>query len=481
MKPSSRLGLLTRRRTTVASAGTPSAARAAHRQFDELHIASGIHGGVTTAMAQGDDASPTRIGHAEDNDIVLIDAGVSDHHAELRHQQGRWEILAHAPATGGDGKCFPLGEWIALTGAVRLGPVWLAILPAGKATPDWHDWQARAALHDDPDMAADAAEDDTGRAGGNAAIIAAASTAAPSGLRSGRPRLSMLTRMLLILPASCTLLAPRAMAPAHPQQRTVQAVPEPPRPIDAALQVILRQPQWSALQAGRRSDGVVEIRGWLPDRTAYENLAEQLARITPRPALAILTADEVLASVRAMLDESAPMLGVSIANDTATLAGAADSKEQVDAAMARIQHALPALQLRRGQVDLPDTMVQHLQAALKAAGLTQARAHWDGRKILVDGTVPAQKEAALSAVLASFDQRYDNRVPFAAKGVGLPTTAAPALPFPIRAVVGGDNPYLMVGDGTIIAPGGVYRGWHLKAIEPGQIVFDSPRSLMVQR
>lgn len=55
-----------------------------------LHIDSGVHAGAQLRLRQ----SPLRIGSGADNDIVLHDAGVRPHHAELCRVDGRWSLVA---------------------------------------------------------------------------------------------------------------------------------------------------------------------------------------------------------------------------------------------------------------------------------------------------------------------------------------------------------------------------------------------------
>ena len=59
-------------------------------------------------------------------------------------------------------------------------------------------------------------------------------------------------------------------------------------------------------------------------------------------------------------------------------------------------------------------------------------------------------------------------------------SAAP-LPFRIRGVVGGAVPYVVLGDGSKLQPGGRRDGWRLVAVESDRLVFDGPRSLVVLR
>lgn len=49
-----------------------------------------VTAGVASRTFTGD---VVRIGRANDNDVVVLDASVSRHHAELRHDGERWELV----------------------------------------------------------------------------------------------------------------------------------------------------------------------------------------------------------------------------------------------------------------------------------------------------------------------------------------------------------------------------------------------------
>ncbi|WP_153075625.1 hypothetical protein [Paraburkholderia bonniea] len=258
------------------------------------------------------------------------------------------------------------------------------------------------------------------------------------------------------------------------------------RPINPQLAAILAQPHWSSLHVSRRADGVELVSGSLPDRASYDALAAQLARVVPRPALNVLTGDDVRDIVRSTLDDYAPTLNLDIDNKRhIKLSGAAISAQQVDLVLGRLRHALPDYYVTTGQIDYPADIVRRTRADLAAAGLRQAEVQWDGQRIVVSGDFSAEQENSLDGALHVLDERYRSRIPFTAHiahaGADAATASDNSLPFTIRSVIGGTNPYLMISDGTIVSPGGSYRGWHLKAIEADRILFDSPRLLMVQR
>ncbi len=53
--------------------------------------------------------------------------------------------------------------------------------------------------------------------------------------------------------------------------------------------------------------------------------------------------------------------------------------------------------------------------------------------------------------------------------------------FAIRSVVGGNAPYIVLEDGTMLTPGGTYAGWRLKDVDATNLTFDAPQLLVVKR
>ena len=59
--------------------------------------------------------------------------------------------------------------------------------------------------------------------------------------------------------------------------------------------------------------------------------------------------------------------------------------------------------------------------------------------------------------------------------------AADSVPFVIRSVVGGPQPFIVLEDGSKLLVGGVYRKYRLVAVENTRIIFEGPRSAIVTR
>ncbi|WZB66636.1 hypothetical protein WJ971_00645 [Achromobacter xylosoxidans] len=55
------------------------------------------------------------------------------------------------------------------------------------------------------------------------------------------------------------------------------------------------------------------------------------------------------------------------------------------------------------------------------------------------------------------------------------------MPFVIRSVVGGAQPFVVLEDGSKLLVGGVYRKYRLVAVENTRIIFEGPRTAIVTR
>ena len=65
-----------------------------------LHIGTGKRAGSVVTLRLGQGASEWTIGKAAERDIQLTDEGVSDFHAKIVHQAGRWKIVDQLSTNG---------------------------------------------------------------------------------------------------------------------------------------------------------------------------------------------------------------------------------------------------------------------------------------------------------------------------------------------------------------------------------------------
>ena len=57
----------------------------------------------------------------------------------------------------------------------------------------------------------------------------------------------------------------------------------------------------------------------------------------------------------------------------------------------------------------------------------------------------------------------------------------PELPFAIRSVVSGPQPYVVLPDGGKILLGGSHHGFRLVSVEPGRVIFEGNDNVVLPR
>ena len=133
-----------------------------------------------------------------------------------------------------------------------------------------------------------------------------------------------------------------------------------------------------------------------------------------------------------------------------------------------------------------------VRAWLHMAGFVGAEVHWDGEQMAIALDIGSQERARLESLLVRpatplsgipfvlRAREVTGRAVAATSALPVHASAAP-LPFRIRGVVGGVVPYVVLGDGAKLQPGGRRDGWRLVAVESDRLVFDGPRALVVLR
>ncbi|SFF95503.1 type III secretion protein D [Duganella sp. CF458] len=93
----------------------------------ELRILSGLHRGASLPLG----GERYVIGASDDADVVLLDPGVADRHATLRHDGERWLLAALEGSVRGAASDAELEEYLLAPGdSARIGAVWVGIADA---------------------------------------------------------------------------------------------------------------------------------------------------------------------------------------------------------------------------------------------------------------------------------------------------------------------------------------------------------------
>lgn len=240
-------------------------------------------------------------------------------------------------------------------------------------------------------------------------------------------------------------------------------------------------------------EGGARVSGWVADIAHLDRLADGLAEIRPVPALSVRTASDLIDDLVDAGGADAPalrfeLLGEGRVRALGLVAALAERDKVLTLVRARVP---PGIEIVDG-LRVASEQGGAVRAWLHMAGFVGAEVHWDGEQMAIALDIGSQERARLESLLARPATPLSG-IPFVLRAREVPgravaaTSALPVhasaapLPFRIRGVVGGVVPYVVLGDGAKLQPGGRRDGWRLVAVESDRLVFDGPRALVVLR
>lgn len=436
----------------------------------ELRILDGIHAGARVPLLPRSRAS---IGASPECDVVLSDPGIEAVHARLQlgavdeHWMLTLErdgVVLHASA--------------ARNQPVDLGP--LRITVAEEDDP----WQVDDAIV--PAPLAPAEGDALGAV--PAQDEAGARPTAPA-RRRRRPSPLMIAGVGALLMggvgAFMAVARPAISEPPPLQSPAVAGASTDVARVRAAL-AAAHLP--ATLQVKQDSaGGSVVVEGLLKDAATVDAVTTQMSTLAPPPLVRVGTLDQVTAALHDTPDELPAGVTLELADDGAVvLHGVVSRPSAGDDLTARIARQLPAPDIPvRNELRGPRDLADKFLAQARDAGF-RIEGHFDEDRLELHGRVPHADIAHWEQWLAEFVHRNGDLLKFEVQ-VGdlsptLPSVQQPHLPFVISSVVGGAMPYLVLGDGTRLMPGGEAHGYRLAAINAESLVFDTgDRSVNVTR
>lgn len=476
----------------------------------ELRVLSGRHAGARVPVSGGES-----IGGGDLCDLVLTDMGMGeDIVAWLWLHAGLWRLSAEKPSA----QELPAeGDSHALGSVAYLGDVALTVC---QPESPWQQAQAQRAIAkaSQPATASEGAEADavqTAQADAQDVVVrsplrAAASAepkasaaSAPSANSAGKRvpvwwfiALALLALLITVLwnvlrgagpaPVPTALQQPAIDAKAQQQlvseaQRLIQGVSPTPK--------LLVEPL---------ADGRIRVAGWVANVAQLDQLAERLAVLRPLPQLAVRNAadlrDELLEAARtAGVRQAAFELG---ADGQLQMQGLVTDSAAREHALQAVRALMPKSLLVSDGLRMAATQGEALRLWLEKAGFPGARAEWRDGRMRLSLPLDPRERPRLENLLARSDnpladlpftlQVQELAVSESSRAVGAPVqrlihvSAAP-LPFKVRSVVGGGNPYVVIGDGTVLQVGGQRGGWRLESVEPDRLTFAGPRTLVLAR
>lgn len=450
----------------------------------ELRVLSGMHRHASALVTQG-----TLIGADADCDIVLADPGIPPRVARVHIGADTWMLVPEDGESPGTPR--------QPNQPVQLGSIWLTLadtdapwIDAPTPTPA-PPLDADLLLETSSPGEASAGPDletvhDGPAASGLATSTAAglvASSAAPV-QRKNREALYVyggtVAMLLLSVAGVIFLLQPPPSVPAgaDPMRASIE------KSLPTIMEILEKQGLTSRLTVGRRPDQTIVISGWLRTAAEQEQLATALSAVWPMPALRVNNEAELVAAALNVLKAypvryDASYLGDGVLNIRGISADAAQRAQASDA----VRTALPGLKLNMQDVELVDDVSQKFADAAKQAGLEDVQMKWNGEKLEISAPEDPKEIGRLQLVIDTFNAgnfRVATLLP-AAPAQPARRAIATTVPFTIRSVMGGAQPFIVVEDGTKLVPGGVYRKYRLVSVENGKVTFDGPTYAVVSR
>ena len=443
----------------------------------ELRITTGVHTGARIALQAPDDPAASlsvSIGPGLDHDVVLSDAPGS---AQLRHEGGLWRWVERdltAELGSGSG-----GRW----GGLQLtlsppGAAWgvPSRLLFDRSNPQPASATANAAAPEPAGAAAESVEpgaserssastsEETPAASAHGDAQPAQSTPpadADATARAGRRRWVALAAGLALLAVfvGVILSAGGGSKPPAPlvTASTPLATPEQPaRRVDLkALQQALEQAGLAnRVRASSLADGRVRLTGVVLDDDEIDRMIGSVRKVTSRIVQGVLTQPEFVRRVAELQTEiPQPVRMRAIPVGRLLLIDA--EREGID---------LPALR---------DWLARNLPEALEVRAIERARL------AEVEAPPPSPEQAQGAPAQASVPAPAAPAIAI----FELPALPADEPPFPevpeIRLVIGGSNPYVVLGSGEKWMPGGRVGGWFLAGVEAQAIILEDIRGRRV--
>lgn len=439
----------------------------------ELRVLSGLHRDARCQVADG-----AVLGADPACDIVLADDGVGPRAARVRIGEGGWDLaLDDAAPNPQPGTPF--------NRPVPLGPVWITVARRGDPwtnAPDAaNDALARAAV--EPAAAPEATP----------AVAPAPSDEdrqlerrLPLPPAQGRRRkrdswpmaLGLGAVVLTIVVAIVLTLMPQSTASRAPQVDPRLAAAE--KSVGQISAVFERMGLTSRLHVSMARDGVVTVSGWVRNAAEQDAVASALSQIWPMPAMRISNEDEVVRTARAALRAFNVRYEPRYEGDgRLNVVGIASSARERASALDALRAQLPGMTVLGNAIALTQQLSDTLSSQLVDAGLSGVTLAWKPDHLeIAAGALDDDQQARLQDVLNEFNQNHLGVARLAAASA---SPAADSVPFVIRSVVGGPQPFIVLEDGSKLLVGGVYRKYRLVSVENTRIIFEGPRAAIVTR
>lgn len=436
----------------------------------ELRVLSGLHRDARCQVADG-----SVLGADPACDIVLADDGMGPRAARIRIGEAGWDLTlddatpARQPGT-------PFNR------PVPLGPVWITVARRGDPwthAPDAaNDAEAPApepAAPPTPTATADNADEER-------QLERRLPLPPAPGRRRKRDSWPVLLGLGAVVLTICVAIFLALMPPS-----TASRAPRIDPRLAAAEQsvgqisaVFERMGLTSRLHVSMARDGMVTVSGWVRNAAEQDAVAAALSQIWPMPAMRISNEDEVVRTARGALRAFNVRYEPRYEGDgRLAVAGVASSARERASALDALRAQLPGMTVLGNDIALTQQLSDTLSSQLVDAGLSGVTLTWKPDHLeIAAGALDDDQQARLADVLDDFNKRH---LGVARLATASAAPAADSVPFVIRSVVGGPQPFVVLEDGSKLLVGGVYRKYRLVAVENTRIIFEGPRTAIVTR
>ena len=417
------------------------------------------------------------IGSDENDDIVLSDAGIAPHAALVRLTESGWQLDIEGSADES-----ALRAW---SEPAALGQAWITVASSDAPWIELPDGESPSPVEDAgeagqapiPAQGASTARkmsflgmresvEMLGNAAAGAVPARRPSSVVLAGIVAvGAVAFIALLLVLFIVPSGTAKQGPRIT----PAQVLVQ--------VNAVLD---RLGLKNSLQVRMSPNGGATVTGWVRNGAERDTLAQALSQIWPMPGMQISVESEAIATAQAALKSFAVTYDVEYqGNGQLTVKGIAANATERAVALDAVRAHVPGMKIIGTGIRLAEDVSSKLANTFVNAGLTDIKLAWkDDRLTIQPPSLDDADEDRLVGLVAEFNKLNWNVAQLQRAD---PTVVANSVPFTIRSVIGGRQPFVVLADGSKLLIGGSYKKYRLVAVEDTHIIFDGVRRAVVPR
>lgn len=432
----------------------------------ELRVLAGRHRDARCAIHDG-----ATVGSDSSCDVVLSDDGIDPRAARIHLTADGWSLnddvsSSQTPATTTWNEAQPLGQ------------AWITV--ASEDAP-WVSPDATAPAHDADESSSSAnnlpASEKTSRATSWQSAGGTPTTTAEKKLGLGWPTLLVLGAVTLLVLSAIALVAVSTGTFSSKGTTSKTMAEQSLGKISAALE---RLGLSSTVHVALTKAGTVTVSGWVRDKAQYEALAAAMSQIWPMPGIRISLESEAILTARSILQRfSVKFDSLYQGNGRLEIVGIASSARERASALDAVRAQLSGLTVFGNSIELAEHVSDALAEKLNQLGLAGVTLTWKpGHLEVQPPALDDAQEAKLTDVIDAFNKEHWD---VAQLGNVPDLGVASSVPFTIRSVIGGPQPFIVLADGSKLLVGGTYKKHQLTAVEDTRIIFDGPRRAIVTR